>query len=61
MVRHGRVTTGLCCAERDIHPCVMWMALALPLFVLPALVGFSRWEERVMSGPLVAARPSATD
>jgi len=39
----------------------MWMALALPLFVLPALVGFSRWEERVMSGPLVSARPAATD
>ena len=29
----------------------MWMALALPLFVLPALIGLSRWEERVMSGP----------
>ena len=37
------------------------MALTLPLFVLPALVGFSRWEERVMSGPLVAPRRTSTD
>ena len=34
----------------------MWMALSLPLFVLPALIGLSRWEERVMGGPVVARR-----
>ena len=39
----------------------MWMALALPLFVLPALVGFSRWEERVMSGPVVVSRRVTAD
>jgi hypothetical protein len=26
----------------------MWIALLLPFLVLPALVGFSRFEERVM-------------
>lgn len=28
----------------------MFLALALPLFVLPLLVGFSRFEQRIMSG-----------
>jgi hypothetical protein len=29
----------------------MWLALVLPLLVLPALVGFSRFEQRMMGGP----------
>lgn len=29
----------------------MWFALVLPLLVLPALVGFSRFEQRMMGGP----------
>lgn len=37
----------------------MWLTLALPLLTLPALMAFTRWEQRVMSGP-VTVRPRGT-
>lgn len=30
----------------------MWLALVLPFLVLPALLGLSRYEQRVMGGPV---------
>ena len=38
----------------------MWLTLALPVLVLPALLGLSRWEQRVMSGSVAVPRPAAT-
>jgi len=29
----------------------MWLALVLPLLSLPALIGISRFEQRMMAGP----------
>jgi hypothetical protein len=38
----------------------MWMALALPPLLLPALLGFSRFESRMLNGP-VGSRGKAAD
>lgn len=38
---------------------MMWMALALPPLLLPALLGFSRFESKMMTGPTRADRAAA--
>jgi hypothetical protein len=38
---------------------MMWMALALPPLLLPALLGFSRYEARMMTSPRVRQQTSA--
>ncbi|MGQ7351560.1 hypothetical protein ACUN7V_12950 [Quadrisphaera oryzae] len=38
---------------------MMWMALALPPLLLPALLGFSRLESKMMSGSPRAERSAA--
>ena len=35
----------------------MWIALALPLLVLPALLAFSRFEQAMLTAPRAPAAP----
>lgn len=37
----------------------MWLALVLPLLALPALLGFSRFEQRMLRGGAPAVAPAA--
>jgi hypothetical protein len=37
----------------------MWLALVLPLLVLPALIVFSRFEQRMLRGGAPAVAPAA--
>lgn len=38
---------------------MMWLSLALPPLLLPALLGFSRYEARMMTAPRVRQQTPA--
>ena len=40
---------------------VMWIALALPLLMLPALLAFSRFEQVMLTAPRVIGTPAPAD